>query len=103
MQTQPTLWDSLPPIIPIRGDRFSEFHAANPNVYIVIKRIALDLKRRGFRKAGMKAIFEQIRWRYALQTRGEAYELNNNYTSHYSRLLMQQEPGLAGFFETRGE
>ena len=29
------------------------------------------------------------------------FKLNNNYRSFYSRLLMEQEPELAGYFETR--
>ena len=30
-----------------------------------------------------------------------AFKLNNNFTAHYARLLMAQEPDLEGFFETR--
>lgn len=36
-----------------------------------------------------------------LQTSGDKYKLNNNYTRHYSRLLMSREPELEGFFEVR--
>ena len=82
-------------------DRFAQFHASNPQVFEAIRAIALDLKSRGWKRAGMKAIFERIRWEYAMRTNGESYLLNNTFTAHYSRLLMDREPSLAGFFETR--
>lgn len=34
---------------------------------------------------------------------GDEYKLNNDYRAFYARLLMANEPELAGFFETRGE
>ena len=109
MQIQTLPFDQpIPEIITFRAplanptDRFAIFHLSNPRVYKMILSIALDLKRRGHKKAGMKAIFERLRWLYALQTQGEAYKLNNNYTAHYARLIMESEPELAGFFEVRG-
>lgn len=81
--------------------QFEAFHAANPGVYQALRRLALDMRRRGVRSYGMKGLFEILRWQYALQTQGEPYKLNNNYTSHYARLLMKNEPALAHFFETR--
>lgn len=37
----------------------------------------------------------------AVLTKGEPFKLNNDFRSRYTRLLMQQEPELQGFFETR--
>ena len=83
-------------------ERFERFHEANPHVYDNLKLLALQLKRReGKRKVGMKMLFEVLRYEYRLQTRGDKFKLNNDYTSRYSRLLMAQEPELAGFFYTR--
>lgn len=81
--------------------RFEGFHRENPHIYQAIVRIALDLKDRGFPKCGMKMIFERLRWLYAIQTRGEDFKLNNNYTAYYARVVMAAEPRLQGFFETR--
>jgi hypothetical protein len=82
--------------------QFEAFHRLNPHVYEAIVEIALDLKKgRGFWKGGMKMIFERLRWLYAIQTRGEEYKLNNNYTAFYARVVMATVPELDGFFETR--
>lgn len=82
-------------------EQFAAFHAANPGVYEALRRLALDMQRKGVRQYGTKGLFEILRWQYALQTQGEPYKLNNNYTAHYARLLMEKEPALRSFFETR--
>jgi hypothetical protein len=79
---------------------FTRFHEANPHVYTAVRYVALWAVKNG-RKLGMKAIYERVRWEYNLQTADEPYRLNNNYTAHYARLLMEQEPELVGYFEIR--
>lgn len=84
------------------AEQFALFHVANPHVYREIVRLARWLRtERGFQSIGMKAIFEQLRWSYRLKTKDSKWKLNNNYTAHYARLVMEQEPDLAGFFPTR--
>ena len=96
----------LLPIEPVEkqatlDETFEEFHERNPHIYHRLVEYALMVKRAG-RKIGMKALFERLRWDYMIQTRFKGdYKLNNNYTSRYARLLMEQEPELDGFFETR--
>jgi hypothetical protein len=81
---------------------FAAFHEDNPEVYTLLCRMARWLKDdKGLQKCGMKMLFERLRWLYLIQTKGGKYKLNNNYTSHYARLLMEQEPDLVGFFEVR--
>jgi hypothetical protein len=63
--------------------------------------MALEYKRAGHHHCGMKMLWEALRYQSALQTRGEPYKLNNNYTALYARMLMENEPELRGFFETR--
>jgi len=112
MPSQLSLLDSLdlPPLTPVAAqvgqtieERFSAFHAANPHVYRALRSLALDLRRRGCQRYGMKGLFELLRWQSAVSAKGpaEPYKLNNIYTAHYARLLMTQEPALSGFFETR--
>lgn len=84
------------------SERFARFHAENPDVYRELRELALAGRRRGLKRLGMKALFEIVRWNRALATRGEEFRLNNNFTAHYARLLMEQEPELVGIFETRG-
>mgnify|MGYP001558648423 FL=1 len=81
---------------------FERYHADNPQVYEAALRFALDLKRRGRKRLGMKAVFERLRWWSNVEaTAGDSLKLNNNMTAYYARRIMQQTPELAGFFETR--
>jgi hypothetical protein len=59
------------------------------------------LKRKGWNHYGIKAIVEVVRFHRALETTDPDFKLNNNYSSRYARILMDQEPELAGFFQTR--
>lgn len=83
-------------------EAFRRFLEHNPHVYGYVVALARDLKMRGFRRAGMRAIFERLRWMYAIETRGEEYKLNNSWTPFMARLVMAQEKDLEGFFELRG-
>ena len=49
---------------------------------------------------GISAITEIARWERRFDTTDEDYKLPNANRSMYSRLLMEQEPTLAGFFDT---
>lgn len=83
-------------------ERFNAFHAANPHVYAALRRLALQMRRAGHKQWSTKGAFEVLRWQYAmLTTDASGFKLNNIYTAPYARLLMQQEPELSGFFETR--
>lgn len=81
--------------------RFAEYHAANPAIYEALRRFALEAKRSGRMRLGMKALFERVRWFTEIEAKGDTFKVNNNWTASYARLLMEQEPELRGFFETR--
>ena len=82
--------------------RFEEFHAANPDVYRLLVRLASQwVSQTGQRKLGMKALFERARWEIALSTNDPDFKLNNTYTAYYARLIMAQEPHLANLFDLR--
>ena len=36
-----------------------------------------------------------------IETQGDPFKVNNTFRARYARLLMRQEPALAGVFETR--
>lgn len=83
-------------------EQFRRFHEANPHVARILAQMALDLKRRGRQHFGMKALFETLRFYSALQTEGgEEWKLDNSFTAHFSRLLMDEYPELSNFFEIR--
>lgn len=83
------------------GERFLRFHLANPHVLDLIVKISRDLKGLGFQRAGMKLVFERIRWLSALETKGDGFRVNNSYTAFYARKVMEEEPDLRGFFRLR--
>lgn len=88
----------------LRHEReFWAFHAENPHIYEHLEHIALQLRRSGVTRWGIKALWEVCRYELALRTNSSArsFRLNNNYTAHYARLLMDSNPDLEGFFETR--
>ncbi len=82
--------------------RFKDFHENNPHVYKKLVQMTNDLKSQGHRKIGMQMLFEVIRWRSMMSTNGDAYKMNNDYCSRYSRMIMENEPELDGIFNTRG-
>ena len=73
------------------AERFAAFHAANPHVADALEKLAgqwLAIHPR----VGVKALVERLRWESGIQTHGGAYRINNDYTSHYARLLIERHP-----------
>ena len=92
---------SLPPEGTIQ-DRFEAFHAAHPEVYAGLVRLARQLRARGRRRWSIDALFHVLRWEWTFsQDDAEDFKLNNNYTSRYARLIREQEPELSDLFEVR--
>lgn len=81
--------------------QFAAFHRENPDVYNRLRELAIDLRSRGHAKGSIAMLFEVLRWEHALATTDPDFKLNNNYRAFYARLLMDHEPRLRGFFETR--
>ena len=83
-------------------ERAAAFHEANPRVYAELRRLALTLYYRGHKHFGCKMLIEQMRWLWMERTTDvTAFKLNNSYAAFYARLLMKQEPELAGVFTLR--
>jgi len=82
--------------------RFEQFHAENPHVYETLTRLAREwITKTGHRKLGIATLFERARWEIALATNDPDFRLNNNWRAFYARLIMRQEPDLAGLFHLR--
>jgi hypothetical protein len=81
--------------------KFIIYDQQNPHVYTMFRNYARQAKDRGYTKFSAKAIFERLRWHFAMETVGDDFKLNNNYTAHYARKMMAEEPGFMGFFELR--
>jgi hypothetical protein len=74
---------------------FRAFHAARPEIYTALVRMTREMVARGYKVIGIKHLWERLRWEFS------AKDLCNNYHAFYARLIMQQEPDLAGIFELR--
>lgn len=81
--------------------RFCLFHAENPHVADTLEALAAEWLAAGNRRLGVKALVERARWESGLHTTGSAWRINNSFTSHYSRLLVQRHPEWADAIETR--
>ena len=82
---------------------FIAFHRANPHVYKSLVSMARRYRKRyPGAKIGIKTLWENLRWDYLMRVdTDEDFKLNNNYTSHYARLIMACNPELEGIFELR--
>lgn len=94
--SQPTLFDRRP-----LEAQFDEFHAANPHVYEEFARFTREAIAAGRKRIGAKLIFERLRWHTEIETRGEDFKVNNNYSAFYARLWMRNNPGHGDVFATR--
>ncbi len=86
------------------AERFADFHQDHPEVYAALTRLTRQAHDAGARRIGIAQLFEVLRWEWvlsALPASNEAWKLNNDYKSRYSRLIMHREPWAAGMFETR--
>lgn len=81
--------------------KFLIFHQQNPELWGWIDHYALSCARRGWQHYGIQSVIEVARWKTAIQTQGDPYKINNNYTAHYARMWMLVHPEYDGFFRTR--
>jgi hypothetical protein len=83
-------------------EAFVRFHHANPDVWPLFKRFALQAAARGHRHYSSRAIFERIRWHADVETDdGDGLKLNNNFPPYFARLFHRAHPELDGFFRNR--
>lgn len=81
--------------------RFEAFDAANPHVFVALEALAQDWFDAGHSSLGISMLFETLRWQAGIQTRGDAYRLNNDFRSRYARRLIEAHPSWDGAIRTR--
>ena len=60
------------------------------------------LKRSGHTHYGIGALWESVRYDYSVRLGPDhGFKMNNNYRSRMARYIMDRNPSLEGFFETR--
>lgn len=83
-------------------ERFQIFDTKNPHIKTKLRRMALELKRKGHQHYGIKALIEVLRWDYAVRTQsGGDFKINNAFATPYAYILMEESRELRGFFKTR--
>jgi hypothetical protein len=81
-------------------EQFNEFHQRHPNVYTSLCQLARQYKSQGHDHYSLDGMWDILRWRTKVgDTLG--FKLNNIFRSRYARMIMEREPDLAGFFNTR--
>lgn len=84
------------------ADQFAKFHDEHPDVYEQLSSLAHEMRDRGFHHYGIATLFEVVRHHRHTSGKDDAgFKLNNNFRSHYARLLMEREHALKGMFHTR--
>lgn len=98
------------PLIPLGNGQpgklevaFWKFHNANPDVYRLLVKFALQWRHKRGPDAvmGIGQLFERVRWEISLTTVGDKFKLNNNHRAFYSRLIMECNPDLNDVFRLR--
>lgn len=85
----------------VGGTDFERYHADNPQVYQLFKKFAWQVIGRGFKNYSARAIAHRIRWHTSIETQGDEFKINNNYTSAYARMFEREYPEHRGFFRKR--
>jgi hypothetical protein len=86
---------------PEAAERFAVFDRENPAVYGLFKRFALEALQAGHRHYSADAILHRIRWWTSVETRGDAYKINNNHAAWYARKLAADDKRFKEFFRNR--
>lgn len=85
-----------------RTEAFLEFHAANPEVWTTLVRMARDWLAAGKGRCSIDLLVSYIRWETTMQMVGtDQFELNDHHSTFYARALMHFHPELDGMFELR--
>lgn len=76
-------------------ERFTAFHASNPQIYAALVEKARAAVARGYNKLSIALLVELILWDTAIKSNGKhQFKISNDFRAHYAR-------DLAGFFHTR--
>ncbi len=100
---RPTLFDTpLLRHMTIR-EQFEAFHAENPHVLTALERMAGELVARGRRRISTKMLIEVLRYDFYISTSdpNSVFQINNNYSAYYARLMLQRHPEWDGLFVLR--
>lgn len=81
--------------------RFEDFHRANPRVFSLFERFALQAARAGRTRYSARTIIHRIRWYVEVETTGDHFKVNNDYSPFYARMFVRKWPMYKDLFEMR--
>ena len=85
-----------------RGEKFKEFHKANPHIFKLLVKYAREIKEAGVKKIGISLLIERVRWHGHVKSKSkDGYKISNNHRAFYSRKLMRKYPEFEGLFTTK--
>ena len=80
---------------------FAQELRERPEVYLELRRFALEAAAATPGRIGMKAVAERARWEHQVYYGDAEFKINNSTISRYARLLHEREPRLRDRFEFR--
>ena len=88
-----------------RGDEIEaaarRFVKLNPDVWQLFLRFTFELIGAGREHYSSDAVLHRIRWYTAVETSGDEFKVNNNFSAVFARWFHDAYPERAGFFRTR--
>jgi len=85
----------------ISDSKFPKYHSENPQIYEAFKKYAKKAIEKGDKRLSADYIFHVIRWESPIGSDEKDFKVNNNYTSFYSRMFMNEYPEFKGIFNLR--
>ena len=83
-------------------ERFAQFHEKHPEVFVLFRQFAVQRLSEGFTHYSADALLHRVRWETDANAEREGgFKINDHYSSRYARLLSEQDPRFADFFEFR--
>lgn len=81
--------------------RFEAFHSKNPWLLVELEKLAIQMGADRGRKMSIETLVGKIRWDYDIATKGDAFKINDHFTSRYVRLMIERHPAWADVFTLR--
>lgn len=81
--------------------RFVAFHDANPTIWELYQKFALQLVGAGRKRYSSLAIMMRIRWHVEVETKGDSVKINNDFAAYYARMFAAKFPEHRKFFGFR--
>lgn len=78
-----------------------DWHKLNPHIYKEFEYLTFQLIKNGVKKSSAWLVINQMRWNYAIQTKGDKFKISNDYIAYYTRLFQHYHPEHENFFTTK--